>query len=147
MVDSTTDSDDKTISGYVQFLGSEGPGLVCGGELDVLAARVYCASTNEMFLHDMTQVVPPSTTTDAMSIFYRGSIQCTGEEADITECSISMNTIAECPQGLVQHIMCTSCKQTLTQQTLKHSHTIAESHHKFIVCNMHIQTSTPTTRI
>ena len=103
----------RGVGGYVQYWGSQGMGLVCAWELDVWAARVLCAGTNNnMFLLNTTQVAPPpppSPPSAGVGVFYRGSVHCTGEEAHVSECSISLDALEECPHGLVQHIMCTSC--------------------------------------
>jgi hypothetical protein len=56
----------------------------------------------------MTRVAAPSNTTT--SVFYRGRIKCGGEEADITECSVDVEGVAQCPHGLVEELTCTSCK-------------------------------------
>ena len=95
-------------SGHPQLTGSQGPGLLCPGVLDVPSARVACASTSEMFLQSMTRVTAPSN--DTTSVFYRGRIECGGGEADITECSVDVEAVAQCPHGLVQELTCTSCK-------------------------------------
>ena len=60
----------------------------------------------------MTRVAPPNSTTDEV-LYYRGRVECTGDEADITECSVdveSVEAVTECPWGLVQQLTCTSCK-------------------------------------
>ena len=102
------ESGTKTVSGYPEFIGSDGPGLICAGVLDTLAARLVCASTTEMFLHTVHST--NSTTAGGVGVFYRGDIECAGTEVDITECSISMRVVSECPHGLVQTLTCTSCK-------------------------------------
>lgn len=102
-----TGSDDR-VRGYPELIGSEGPGLLCSGVLDVNSARVACATTSETFLHNMTTVVLPNSTT-TNNVFYRGSIECTGDEADITECAIGVESVGECPRG-VQQLICTPCK-------------------------------------
>ena len=94
--------------GYPEYTGSQGPGLLCAGVLDVPSARIACATTSEMFLHRMIRVAPPNGTRD---VFYRGRIECTGDEADITDCSVGVEPVAECPRGLVHQLLCTSCKQ------------------------------------
>ena len=97
------------VSGYPEFIGSGGPGLICAGELDMRAAQLVCASTTGMFLHSVN-----STTVEdgggVVGVFYRGDIECTGNKVDITECSVSMRMVSGCPHGLVQQLTCTSCE-------------------------------------
>lgn len=83
--------------------------MICAGELNVEEAQVVCATTAEMFLRDLTRVAVSNVTTTT-SVFYRGSVQCTGEEADISQCSVSMDPVTRCPSGFVQRITCTSCE-------------------------------------
>ena len=97
------------VSGYPEFIGSGGPGLICAGELDTRAAQVVCASTAEMFLHSINSTTVAGGDGIA-GVFYRGDIECTGNEVDITECSVSMRVVSECPHGLVQQLTCTSCE-------------------------------------
>ena len=101
---------DNIVSGYPEFIGSGGPGLICAGVLNTQAAQVACASTTEMFLHSIESVTDDGGGGGGVGVFYRGDIECTGSEADITECSISMRLVPECPRGLVQQLTCTSCK-------------------------------------
>ena len=62
-----------------------------------------------MFLQNMSRVAAPSRT----NVFYRGRIECSGEEADISECSVDVEAVAECPGGLVQQLTCTLCKSNM----------------------------------
>ena len=101
-----TSIDEHMISGYPEYSGGGGPGLLCAGVLDRSAARVTCAHTSEMFLHSTTSVVESS----SAGVYYQGSVECNGEEADLSECSVSLQTVAQCPNGLVQQLVCTSCK-------------------------------------
>ena len=96
------------VRGYPEYLPVDGgsPGYVCAGTLDKPAARLVCGSTTGMFLHSIN-----STTAEAdADTFYRGSIDCIGSEVDIAECSFSLHAVSECPHGLVQQLICTSCK-------------------------------------
>ena len=107
------DGGDDGMGGYPQFTGSQGPGLLCAGVLDLESARVACASTSDQFLHRISRAAPPNDTA-AGGVFYRGRIECTGDEVDITECSVGLEAVSdvtECPHGLVQQLTCTSCKQ------------------------------------
>ena len=108
----TPTTNGSMVSGYLQYTGSKGPGLVCAGELDRRDAQVVCATTTEMFLHDMTEVALSDITTN-YNVFYRGSSQCTGDETDITECSVILQTATQCPRGLIQRITCTPCEYGL----------------------------------
>lgn len=108
----TTVLDDHMTSGYPVYVGDGGPGLVCAGDLDRLAARVVCASTTGTFLYNMSTADSATAPGGASGVFYRGSVECTGEEADFAECSVSLQTISQCPNGLVQMLTCTSCKST-----------------------------------
>ena len=110
MAASEEETDGTKIIGYPQFTGSDGQGLLCAGVLDTPAARVACPSTTELFLQSMAEV--NSTRLSAVSpVFYHGRIECSGDEVDITECSVDVEAVTECPNGLVQQITCTSCKQ------------------------------------
>ena len=106
MAESTTVSDNMT-GGFPEYSASGGIGLICAGVLDTLAARVVCAETAEMFLHNMTDA---ESTGSATNVFYQGSVECTGDEASLAECSVRLRTVSECPGGLVQQLTCTSCK-------------------------------------
>lgn len=108
----TTVLDAHMTSGYPEYVGNGGPGLVCAGVLDRLAARVVCASTTGTFLYNMSTADSATTPGGANGVFYRGSVECSGEEADFAECSVSLQTISQCPNGLVQRLTCTSCKST-----------------------------------
>ena len=103
-----TSIDEHMISGYPEYSGGGGPGLLCAGVLDRSAARVTCAHTSEMFLHSTTSV--ESSASSSAGVYYQGSVECNGEEADLSECSVSLQTVAQCPNGLVQQLVCTSCK-------------------------------------
>ena len=112
-----TSIDEHMISGYPEYSGGGGPGLLCAGVLDRSAARVTCAHTSEMFLHSTTSVESSSASSSAgvsasssAGVYYQGSVECNGEEADLTECSVSLQTVAQCRNGLVQQLVCTSCK-------------------------------------
>ena len=107
LVGNASDGGDGMTRGYAEYTGSQGPGLLCDRVLDVQSARVACASSSEQFLHSLSRVAPPNTT---LNVFYRGRIECTGDEVDITECSVGVEPTDQCYQGLVQYLTCTSCK-------------------------------------
>ena len=66
---------------------------------------MLCRHLEQKFFYNLTNV--NFTSADK---YFGGSINCTGEEVDLTECEVSLQPVLQCPGDQIQQLICTSCK-------------------------------------
>ena len=88
------------IRSYPEILGSAGWGMLCYNEgealINTLVGEVICRQTKNMFLSKISRAGHPAGVTGRA--FYAGTINCTGDEAKISECSIELEPSGWCPE-------------------------------------------------
>ena len=96
---------DHLVQGYPEFSDTSSPGYFCAKVIGRQVAQVLCRHLEQKFFYNLTNVNFTSA-----DVYYGGSINCTGEEVDLTECEVSLQPTSQCPRDQIQQLTCTSCK-------------------------------------
>lgn len=96
---------------FVEIDGPNGPGLICTNYLryQPLAANVICKSERELFA---VYVHPGNASFYYSSVRYGASFNCTGQEASIDECKVTVFPMDNCRKDSGEAILqCSTGKE------------------------------------
>ena len=83
---------------YPEIMGSAGWGMLCYDEdssIGNLVGEVICRQTQNLFLLKITRGEHPEGYSGRA--FYNGSINCTGDESKLSECTVKLVPSGQCP--------------------------------------------------
>lgn len=94
---------------YPEILGPAGWGMLCYKEplISIFVGEVICRETQSLFLSKISRGGHPAGYSG--HAFYNASINCTGSESKLSECSVTLVPTGWCP-GMYTIIDCTMGK-------------------------------------
>lgn len=92
---------------YPEILGPAGWGMMCHEEppISIFVGEVICRETQSLFLSKISRGGHP--TGYSGHAFYNASINCTGDESKLSECSVILVPTGWCSDDMYTIIDCT----------------------------------------